>query len=531
MRPTRQTISALRTSLLSLAGLGIVACAAASAEAQTTERTTLDLPTPHIADPRVPQGRILFEIAPSWTGVRGLYGDDGERPLGAGFFLTELGTTHLPQFTGAEERFRELAETGSAWHLNLGAVSGRFEAEEQRLPLRIGYGLSDRLSLGVTGHFVRRRVATALTLAGTGANVGANPSTTDNESVQSFLQGAQSSLNQLESAVAAVCDEEPSGTACLEGEELLQGASSFVSALAQAYDAEIVFPLAGGSAAGQLSARWTGFQNGMSAWSVEAPDALPLATRPLQDGPFAASAVDPWWGPEGFPRETPDVFMRLADIDLHAVVGVIDSDPAGGRYRLRSTLVASARIPLGQADSLQLVAPLPPPRGVAGAGLRLVTDVTDGGRFGLLTVVDGWWFGSTDTFVLAADPSRLLGEGAVPRTAANWSPGATLSLSVTPRFHVVPSISLGAGYRFELRGEDSFTEIGESTGITFAGSGASLHRLNAEFRYHGFEGAIAEALPFPIELAIGFDGTVAGSGDLAPRESRVHAALRVLRER
>ncbi len=517
--------------VLALAATAILVVDARELDAQHSP--ILDLPAPHIAEPAIPRGQILFQVAPSNTNLTGIHGPDGRASLGDEFALPALGTDRLPQFSPAEERFRELSGAGSDWILNIGAVSARFEADEQHLPVRVGYGLRDRVSIGVTGHFVRRRVESTLLLAGTGANVGRNPTATDNQAVQSFRSGAEGSLAALEAAVGAACEGEPDpdGPSCSEGQALLDLASSFLDGLLAAYDAETLFPLRGSTVAGALAERWSGIRSGLDGWNIESPEALPLATRTLDDNTFASATIEPWWGAEGFPRESPRAFVELGDIDLHVVAGLLETEPLGGRLRLRSTLVATARLPLAAADSMQLVAPLSPPRGVAGGGLRLVTDLTDGERFGLLAVAELWTYGSTDTFVLAPDRSRLLGEGTLPRAAVRWSPGRTASLALTPRYHVVPSVSLGGGYRIDHRGSHTFAPLEGEEVTSFPSTGATLHRIHAEFRYHGFEGPLRDVLPFPIELALGFDGTVGGSGDLAPVERRVHALLRVLRSR
>ncbi len=485
-----------------------------------------------VENPLLPRGTFHLGTSLASTTIRSVHGDDGRLPLGGPFLAPALGVDQLPEMGDTELRFRDLMGPGSDWTLNLGSVRGRFLAQEQSVPVQVGYGVLDRLTVGVTLPFFRRRIHPFVRLAGEGATVGGNPGAVAAGDVNDFLSGSEAALAQLQQQVEAECAE-GSSSRCQQGQELLERASGFVAALEAAYEEALVFPLRGTGGAGQLLDRWSGIRTELGEWDVTAPEDFPVAEGPLADETFASTFVDPVWGVDGFPRERVREYMELGDVEVHAVVGLLDLGRRAESLRIRSSLVASLRFPTGVADSLQTIAPMAPPRGVGGGGLRLVTDIVSAHRrLALLTVVDGWWFSEGEAVILAPDPNRLLGETGVARLPVDWQPGSTLQVAVTPRFHVTPGISLGLGYQFDRRGDHSMTAREEgSVPAPADGSGSTLHRLRGELRHHGFEGPVAQALPFRMELHLTYEGTVAGNGDLPVAERRIQMGARVFRSR
>jgi hypothetical protein len=492
------------------------------------------------ADPLLPRGSILLQVEPANTNIRGLHRDGARPPLGEGFHLPELGVEQLPALAPTQARFRELAENGSNWTLNLGRAAGRIEADEQVIPVRLGYGLLDRVTVGVTVPFVRRRIASTLTAGGAGATAGANPLLTDPEAVDAFLAGAAGALQDLQALVDEACAEPPDEEdpaplqlpSCAAGEDLLARASGFIEQLAAAYDEEAVFPLRGSAGAAGIGTRWDGFRGELSAWEVASPERVPVAEAPVSDAAFQALLLDPAWGAGGFPREPAEELMEVGDVEAHLVLGLLRTGVEGEGFRLRSSVVGTLRLPTGVADTLQAIVPFAPPKGVTAVGVRLVADAISPARLGVLAVAEGWWHGETETVILAPDPARLLGEGAVARAAAVWQPGAAFRLRIVPRVHLTPSLSLGLGYQADHR-EPHRIDFLDLPGVTPIGSAdaSRVHRIRGEFRYHGFEDPVAEALPFPLELVLGWEGTFAGTGPLAPRERRIEIGMRVLRGR
>jgi hypothetical protein len=526
-----------------------------SATERSTAVDTLDAPdagarirSQGVESPQLARGSILFEMRGASATMRGIHGADGRRPLGERFFRSELGTSELPELARPEALYRDLmgAEVTS-WTLNLGRIRGRMNAEEQVVPFRIGYGLFDRVTLGVTVPLIRRRTTSSLRLSGDGATVGTNPGQADSGTVNEFLAQAFEALGALEEALAQSCPvggssparqdgNDAGGSSCQEGRQLAAEVRGFIEALDRAYDDELVFPLRGTSGADAITERWNRARSGMEVWGVEGPDGLPLAMTPLGDQAFTSNFVDPAWGGDGgLPRSIPEEVMMMGDVEAHLVLGLLQRDRGEARLGVRSSLVLSGRFPTGVADSLQLLAPMAPPQGVGGVGVRLVSDLVSDTRFALLTVAEGWWYDEAEAVVLAPDPTRLYGELGVARLPVRWTPGSRSRAALTPRFHVTPGLSLGLGYQFDrwdgityAPSEMEPNGAGDPLALPPDADASSLHTLRGELRYHGMEGVIAEALPFPLEVVMSYEGTLGGSGDLAVAHRRMEAGVRLL---
>lgn len=512
------------------------------------EGTGLRIRSQGVESPQLSRGSILFGMRGATATMRGIHGSEGQRPLGERFFRSELGASELPELARSEALYRELMGTdGTSWTLNLGRVGGRLSAEEQVVPFRIGYGLFDRVTLGVTVPLTRRRTASSLRLSGAGATVGTNPGQSDGGAVDDFLAQAFEALAALELELAQSCPgpevspvrqdgNEVGAPSCPEGQQLAAEVRGFIGALDRAYEEELVFPLRDTAGAGAITERWSRALGGMAGWGVEGPDGLPVAMAPLGDEAFASRFVDPTWGGEGgLPRGVGGEVMMMGDVEAHLVLGLLQRDRGEARLGVRSSLVLSGRVPTGVADSLQLVAPMAPPQGVGGVGVRLVSDLVSDTRFALLTVAEGWWYGEAEAVVVAPDPTRLYGELGVSRLPLRWTPGTRSRISLTPRVHITPGLSLGVGYQIDRWGGISYapseTQPGGADGPAALPSDAepsSVHTLRGELRYHGMEGVLVEALPFPIEVLMSYEGTVGGSGDLAMAHQRLEAGIRLL---
>lgn len=531
---TPSSIPGVGVLLLALGpGMGVFPGALSSQEVpDTTDRIRAQA----TAFPVLPRGAILMELEATSTAIRGVRRDGSLQPLGEGsFFLPGIGPDRLPELTSTQLRFRELMgeDVGSTWGLDLGATGGRIEADEQRVDFRIGYGVLDRVTLGLTIPTVRRRINPVVRLEATGATVGSNPTQTAPGQVSGFLSEAAEALADLEARVEAECAEPSAETRCQEGQQLLDRASGFLAALEDAYQQEILFPLRGSEGGQGILDRWAGLRLDLADWQVATPGEPPLAGGPLSEEAFASAFVHPGWGQEGFPNGPVDEFMGLGDLQAHVVVGLVDLGGSGEGMRIRSSAVASARFATGTPDSLQLVAPFHVPDGVSGVGLRVVTDVASPSRFAALVVLEGWRYGESETTLLAPDPAQVLGQNALARIPARWTPGSTLRVRVTPRVHVVSSLSLGLGYEMARKGDGTYDLDADPAGGPFVPEpdGSTLHRLRGEFRYHGFEGSILESLPFPLEIVLAYDAPIGASGSRAPDERRVELGIRVLRRR
>ncbi len=486
----------------------------------------------HTGDPVVPRGEWHIQLQPSASLLEGLYDPDGEGTLdlAPGFFLPEIGVDQVPGLEPTETRFRSLAGGNSDVGLRIGATRGRVTGDEQVLPVGISYGLLDRVTVGVTVPFVRRRVDTLLRYVPDGANVGLNPARVDREPVDAFLIQALEALDNLADAVDEACtdlgeDSQP----CLDGNSLLEGTQGFVGSLELAYEEEALFPLGGSELGEGIANRWTTLRTEMADWEAAAPEAPPLAADFLDSSAFRSLVVNPAWPGSGFPQDTPPAFLDLGDVELHLAVRILPLDDAGerdGTVSFSSAVAGAVRFATGSADSLRAVAPRDPPRGVPGVEIRWISDVILPRRLGVRGTVEVGWHGSRDILLLAPDsdgaflPDRT-------RTSVRWDPGTHVGIEVTPRLRIGPGLSLGAGWRMLRREADTFSALHtDGTPPPAPSAAAVVHRLSIEFRYSAIHPPLSDTVSRPFEVLVRGTRSVSGSGDWAPVDRRIDVGAR-----
>jgi hypothetical protein len=488
----------------------------------------LALPGPldaqHVEDPVLPRGAILFQMGGVFTHAPGTFGGDGRQPFGDPFF-TSVDPTTFPALEPVQNSLRDL--TGrSDFSLRVGEIQGRFEVNEQVLPIRVGYGVMERLSLGVTVPFVRRRTDAHLFLDPGGANVGVSPA---GSLTGAFQNQGRAALDALRVQVGEACEQSGEASeACMDGRAAEARVAGFLDLLASIWEDGSPFPLDGTEAGLALVDRGSAARGTLSTGGTKAPADLPLATVPLGDPFLRSGLVNPVWGPDGFPAETPEAFLLLGDVEAHLAVGLLHLPPEGRRPGVRSAVEGTVRFPTGQSDSLSLVTPLDPPRGYAGGGLRWVTDLLLAeGRAGVLLTLEWSTFLEGDVVLLATDPNHPWDPGA-GRSLVSGAPGDRLALGVTPRWSVTPGLFLGAGYEWAHGAEGRWS--GGNGGRVSVAPATTQHRGILEFRMAGWSTPLVEDLRFPVELTA--RGTWAFAGETGtPRERRVELGARVLRRR
>ncbi len=508
------------------------------------------LPAPgqaqHVADLLVPRGAILFEAWGVFSQGAEAFGNGGRGLPGEAAFRAPLSTQRFPSLAPEEEGLRILLEDPSAT-LEAGRFVSRLEVNDQRVPLRLGYGILDRVTVGVTVPIVRRRMDALLQVSGEGANVGRNPLQTQGLGPQviTFRDEVAQSVLALSQAVDARCAEEgESSAACLEGRSLEARAGGLLDQLNDAWNTLDLFPLAGSAAGSALRNRWAGVRGELEGWGVGTPETLPLATQTAA-GFLRQNLSDPLWGTEGFPAAPPDDGLySLGDLELHAVVGLPgmrgsgSNGAAGSGLRVRSAVEATLRLGTGQLDSFAVVTPMDPVAGHDGFGVRWVTDLLLGDRAGLLVDLGWQTVGEGEGMLLAFDPLNAWNPAAA-RVNARGAPGDRLRLALTPRFLLVPGLSLGAGVEMVRTGEGRWDAEGVPPGADAQeGEGDlvlsrtipawSRQDLSLELRFAGWGEEVASGLPFPIEVTLRALRSVRGDGE-ALAQTRLEMGARLLR--
>jgi hypothetical protein len=499
-----------------------------------------------VGSPILPRGGILFDVGGSFAQVTERW-DDDQRPLGFEGFDRTLDPLRFPALEAEFQTLRSLIGPGAP-PLSAGRLQGRFEVNEQQIPIRLGYGVLDRVAVAVTVPMVRRRVDAHLQTSGEGANLGLNPAKAGGSSasaVAAFRGDAARALSELRAAVEARCTAEGAGSSsCQAGRTTEAELAGFLGELNAAWNGLDLFPLIGSPAGAALQARWNGFRTQFSTWSTTGPELIPLA-QSLGGAPLQSRLSDPIWGTDGFPSTTPEAIYVLGDVELHLAVGLLGSGaslrnpvPARGGLALRSAVEGTLRLGTGTVDSFAVFTPLEGVMGHGGFGARWVTDLLIEGRFGILAELGWQTFSEASGTLLAADPTNGWNPAAA-RVQGTGAPGDRIRISVTPRFILARGVSLGGGFELLRGGESRWTfeslaagegELSTPFAETRVLPAWSATRGVAELRFAGWDGPALFGVPFPAEVTVRGLHAVGGAGD-APGGTRLELGARVIRRR
>ena len=365
-----------------------------------------------------------------------------------------------------------------------------------------------------------------------------NPRDTQPAAVSTFLREAGVSLEGTRSRVQDHCLAEGGEDAtCLSGQALLGEAESFLSELDATYTTAPIFPLAESEVASGITRRWNDLSTSFGTWGVPSPSTLPFASEPIDQETFQSLVVTPVWPANGFPLQTPDAVLGLGDVEVNLAVGLLTPEPPTGdpaappsRPRIYLAATGTLRFATGSPDSLRIVSPIDPPRGVSGWSGSAVLDVLFFGprrRLAILSILEAGWNGSREMTLLVPDLARAFHPGE-ERAEVLWSPGRHVRASVTPRVEVAPGLSIGAGWHFLRREPDEFTSLGSAAAfpaVVPTARAYTRHQVGLELRYAATEPPLIEGVPFPFELLFRGSESVAGSAG-ATIETRAEAMVR-----
>lgn len=485
----------------------------------------------HVESPVIPRGTILFEIRSSHVQASSLFGEGGEREaFGAALFDAPFTAGTFPALESEEERFRALLEDPGA-QLRPGALAGRFDADEQHTPLRVGWGATDRITLGLTVPVVRRQRSALFAVDPSGANAGMNPSQGSSASeVSAFRASADGALTELETSVETLCtDEGDEAPGCQAGRATVDRVQSFLGQLDAAWDEALLFPLAGSAAGDALAARWAGLRSELAEWEAGGPDSIPLAMDPLSTEAFRSEFGVAIWGAGGFPFDGTDPLVELGDVRVHLAAALLTGRERdeSARLRIRSAIELTAQFPTGVADSLGLVYPMDPAHGYGGGGIRWLTDVLLDDRLALLAELEWRTYLDRELVLIGTNPAHPWSPDTA-RQEVSGAPGDRLRIRLAPRWSLAPGLSIGAGWELLQNGESRWIPTGGTDPDAVVRSGGQRQRASVELRFAGWDDRFAGQLPFPVEILARGSWSVTGSGG-APRDRRFEVGARVLR--
>ncbi|HEU4455364.1 MAG TPA: hypothetical protein VFR81_20045 [Longimicrobium sp.] len=457
--------------------------------------------------PALAQGEDARVLPRGWVEVRGggtytqfhsRFAEGGTEELGA-LFETQLQTVAdrllTPVLGPVRSRLEEFF-TGTAGEVpspvtpeavTAGTAAARIASDRRDVPFTLAYGLTRRITVGVTVPIQRRGTAVqGIRLAD--GTLGLNPNAARNASV----------LAEVDSAYVPL------------------GQSRYL-------------PTAGSPAGVELQRRveeLTGDTLSLPRGTLTFANLLddPALAALLEDADSIALNTDS--------RRTE---YQLGDVEVGARFQLVNSVPgypfpdSAGARGVRTSVGVRVRLPTG-AKTAGTLLEVPPTTGHFGFGVDLLNDWFLSSR---------WWVtasGAADV-AFGADVRRLafLEEQPFPRDTLDFrtlrrEPGARIAFALTPRYRLTQELGFAAQYAFAREGETELTasdELGPVLlGYVETTEARTAHQLGLGMSYSTVNAYRAGRTPVPIEVSLLYRNVVAGSGR-APKAGSIEVVGRV----
>lgn len=304
-------------------------------------------------DARVtPRGQLRVAFQPSYAHYDTRFDSSGAiQPLGGYLSPDSAGSNFLPTITQAEAAVRRI--TGdSSYRMNLGKVSLPLDADVRRFPFDFSLGLTSWLTLSVRVPLVKTRVQGAVSVDGTGANVGFNLAASDTAAgkIQNVLSGLGAAITALQGNIDRGDYGCPVSPDCDSKKLLLAEAQAFWSDLTILAGtpgstnplppvAPTAFSIAGTTLLSRLTSLATQL---LAAGAGSVPTTFSLPASPLDTAGLQAIMTDSAFGYDLLRLATPRRTYTFGDVEASLRIGLLQ------RERLRAVLTAGVRLPTGQ---------------------------------------------------------------------------------------------------------------------------------------------------------------------------------------
>ena len=466
------------------------------------------------------RGALRVSFDPRIETWEQVYTPGGRRGLGAGFGGDSVSQA-LPSVVRLQQDVR--AATGLAGYLaTLGHELLSVRAERRVMPIRFEYGITSRLSFGVTIPIVRVQVRELFQAQPPGSNLGAL-SRSDSARYNTFFTHLDAALTQLGESIAAGAYGCPAGPDCLRAQALRTQGQSLRLALGRAVfgtpdSAALYLPLAGSEAGLSITAIVTALERALVDTFRITPfsqDTFLLPGIPVH-GSVTAGLLATRLSANGLSpfRDTPRrLRFFTGDIELASTYRLL----VGRDYATAATLLV--RLPTGHQDS---------PNDLFDVGTgdhqidlegRLTQELTLIGRLWLNVSLRGGRQlpGERERRVGPAE-QLFLPLGALARL--RWDPGDYAVVDVAPmyRFSRTFAVGLTGGYYTQGRDRYTFLSAQDSTalaarlggpvsaGVLDAGTAQRRARLGLAMSYVGPK----------LEGGFSVERTVSGAGGPVP---------------
>ena len=447
----------------------------------------------------------------------------GRQGIGAAF-TADSAAAVLPSLALMQQDTRTL--TGLAGYVaSLGHDLLAIRAERRIMPIGLEYGITDRLSLGITVPIVRVQVRAGYTLHPPGANVGFGPRTsTDSALYAAFFTHFAAAMTQLSESINAGAYGCPGSPACSRAQAILLQGQAVSQTLNHAVfgatdSAARYLPVSSSDAGRAITTLVTGLQRALAdtfhVSSFNKDTLLLPATGIVDPGDITAlyQARADSFGLAPYADTPRRLRFFTGDVEVQAKMRVLTTRDAA----LAAAFVV--RLPTGHQESPD------DPFDISTGDHQ--TDL-EGRLTGEVTLLHRIWLnaavraarqlpGPRDRRVGPADDPFL-----PPTTLAHlrWDPGDFVALDVAPMYRFSPRFAVGLTASYYAQGEDHYgffspqdstafaTQIGGPANVSVLDAGTAIRQTRLGF-------ALTYAGP-RLEGGLSVQQTVSGAGGLVP---------------
>ncbi|GMR14226.1 MAG: hypothetical protein BMS9Abin29_2468 [Gemmatimonadota bacterium] len=536
-RPTRLVPTAAAWALLSVALLN-----GAASQAQ------------EVSGPILPGGTLRLDLRPAFTFWDTRFGErtengiliEEEEPLGFDFSDAAAGTRLFPTLQRLQNAL-DSAIPGGTSPIRFGRTDVLVTRSEVRVPIRLDFGVTDWLSVGVMVPLTKRRSEVAFGVTADSANIGLSPIGSAPAQVNDFLNRLGNAVASLTQVTNEICQTQGSGSAaCLGAQTLLNSGSLFQSAITDAYGVRSGgFPLTGSSLGDALLQRVAALGQAFTDLGVGGfPTAVPLSTLPFTTETFLELISDARFGVEGDPFGLFQSPWELGDIEVFGHARLLEGSSAAGRTNPASGIHyevgagALVRLGTGTPDMDQNFLDLGSGEGHTDLEVQGFAGARFGTRLGAWLDVRYGIQGTTELFRRAEAPDRGFA-ALTTRTPVRWTPGNYFQVRLTPRFQITDAVSLALDFRHYSKARDTFErlEVADSLNIQVGGDPAlleleteqSVREFGVGIVYSTLAARRAGKTEKAAEFSLLFRAARSGSGGLTPKTSMVQVGFRLFR--
>ena len=317
----------------------------------------------------VARGSLRLRGQVEWTRWDAIFGPGGKGTLPIGSALSmDLDVGALPVLQQAQIAVQTMTATPSV-QLNVGTLTTSADSRIASVPVSLEYGLTSRITLGVTVPIVQSRTVVTTQLNGrkdSTANVGVNPAGFFFNST-AFSTNAQVTT-ALDAATAALvarmqtCTTSPTSSGCpafnarrSEAQALAADAGTFSNAASDLYGTSAnrpgapFIPLAGGAIQQAIDAHLADIRTGFTSFGISAGSGAFVAAKGAAANAQLQSLVNDETYGIGLDSIGTTETIALGDVELSATAQLFNSftDSASGGVKWRGALGGVVRLGTG----------------------------------------------------------------------------------------------------------------------------------------------------------------------------------------